>query len=100
PVEPFVEGKPGKHVRAAIDEARRRGLDPDVGPFATTVEGEAADVVDALAAITGAAIEAGATRVAVSLARTDAKPDRAGGRPGPRMLDRLIAEVERQLGGR
>jgi uncharacterized protein YqgV (UPF0045/DUF77 family) len=137
-IEPFDAGHPGPHVRAGIDEARRRGLDPDMGPFGTTVQGEAAAVLEGLAAIAGAAIEAGATRVALTVARQhdelghpflqaiaplaqalDARLVAAGDlAPGdiplafegevvgamrlPQahgMLDRLIAEVERELGG-
>ena len=37
-VEPFVEGRPGPHVKAAIDAASRRGLEVDVGPFSTIVD--------------------------------------------------------------
>ncbi len=32
-VEPFVEGRPGPHVAAAIDAARASGADVDVGHY-------------------------------------------------------------------
>lgn len=138
-VEPFVEGRPGRHVRAAIDEAHRRGLDPDVGPFATTVRGDSEQVLGAMAAVTAVALEAGASRVALHVSPTTDRPthpflaaldpvaealnatlvgaadlspgdiplsfegETVGGLRLPRasgMLDRLIAEVERELGAR
>lgn len=99
-VEPFVEGKPGRHVRAAIDEARRQGFEPEVGPFATTIEGPSDAVVAALSAITGAAFGAGASRVAVSVVRPDRLPANGAGQPRQRMLDRLMADAERELGAK
>ena len=38
-VEPFVEGSPGPHVTAALEACRAKGLEPDLGPFATTISG-------------------------------------------------------------
>jgi uncharacterized protein YqgV (UPF0045/DUF77 family) len=138
-VEPFLEGHPGPHVRAALDEARLRGLDPEIGPFGTTVDGDADEVLAGLAAIVGAAVAAGATRVALAVSRREAvsghpfldalaplaqaldarvvaagdlapgdiplvvEGEVLGGMRLPRvqgMLDRLIAEVERELGGK
>ena len=105
-VEPFHSGHPGPHVLAALDEARRSGLDPEMGPFGTTVEGDAAAIIAGLAAI-------------VTAARRRRRHPRGAGRDPQRrrardrhfstpsrslrvhgLLDRLIAEVERQLGGR
>ncbi|MDQ1369093.1 MAG: hypothetical protein QOF20_1446 [Acidimicrobiaceae bacterium] len=138
-VEPFLEGSPGPHVRAAVDEARRQGLAPEMGPFGTTIDGEAARLLPGLGAIVGAAVDAGASRVAFAVSRRQAVPthpfltalaplaDALGAQvvpsddmaPGdvplafdgevlaairlPRargLLDRLIAEVERELGGK
>ena len=136
-VEPFVAARPGRHVRAAIDEARRLGLDPEVGPFGTTVVGERGAVLRGLAAIAGAAVDAGAARVSVSVTPVESETrhpflqaiapvarvldarivtaaevapgdiplvfegEALGGLRLPRangMLDRLIAEVEHELG--
>jgi uncharacterized protein YqgV (UPF0045/DUF77 family) len=138
-VEPFVDGRPGPHVRAALAEARRQGLQAEMGPFATTVDGEAEEVLAGLAAIVGAAVDAGATRVALAVSRRDGRPEHPfldalvpvaealdarvvtpdelasgdiplafegavlGGLRLPRghgLLERLIAEVERELGGK
>lgn len=62
-VEPFREGEPGPHVRAAIDRLVADDLPVDVGPFGTTVGGEAAEVLPALARALGAALDAGASRI-------------------------------------
>ncbi len=66
-VEPFADGAPGPHVHAAVEAARIAGLMPEVGPFATSVTGEAAAVGEAIRALITAAIGAGATRVAISV---------------------------------
>ncbi|MDQ1421873.1 MAG: hypothetical protein QOJ52_3835, partial [Acidimicrobiaceae bacterium] len=73
-VEPFLEGSPGPHVRAAVDEARRQGLAPEMGPFGTTIDGEAARLLPGLGAIVGAAVDAGASRVAFAVSRRQAVP--------------------------
>jgi uncharacterized protein YqgV (UPF0045/DUF77 family) len=138
-VEPFVDGRPGPHVRAALAEARRQGLHTEMGPFATTVDGEAEELLAGLAAIVGAAVAAGATRLALAVSRHDRRPEHPfldaltpvaealaarmvapeelaagdiplafdgevlGGLRLPRahgLLERLIAEVERELGGK
>lgn len=136
-IEPFIDGHPGPHVQAALAEARHLGLPTEVGPFATTVDGEADDVLGGLAAIVGAAVEAGAIRVALAVSRLDARLDHPfldavvpiaealdarivrpeelaagdvplvfegevlGGLRLPRahgLLERLITQVERELG--
>ena len=68
-IEPFVEGEPGPHVRAAVDAARQSGLTVDFGPFGTSVSGEDGPVLDAVDGILRAATAAGATRVSLQLAR-------------------------------
>jgi len=68
-VEPFVEGAPGPHVRAALDAASQAGLDVDFGPFGTTVAGDDDAVLAATDRILRAAIEAGASRVSLQLVR-------------------------------
>jgi uncharacterized protein YqgV (UPF0045/DUF77 family) len=138
-VEPFVDGRPGPHVKAALEAARSSGFDPEMGPFGTTVDGERDQVLAGMAAIVGAAVDAGASRVALAVSRREPLPGHPfldaiaplaqaldarlvpagdvapgdiplvfeglvlGGMRLPRvhgMLDRLIAEVERELGGK
>jgi uncharacterized protein YqgV (UPF0045/DUF77 family) len=71
-IEPFVEGEPGPHVRAAVAAAEGSGLSVDFGPFGTTVAGDDAAVLDAVDGILRAAVAAGATRISLQLARPDA----------------------------
>ena len=136
-IEPFVDGHPGPHVQAALAEARRLGLQAAFGPFATSVEGEAGEVLTGLPQIIGAAVDGGATRVTLAVSRLDQPPphpfvqalspvaealdarnvppdevapgdvplafegELLGGLRLPRahgLLDRLVAEVERELG--
>jgi uncharacterized protein YqgV (UPF0045/DUF77 family) len=70
-VEPFVEGAPGPHVRAALDAAEQAGLDVDFGPFGTTVAGADGAVLAAADRILRAAIDAGASRVSLQLVRSE-----------------------------
>lgn len=66
-VEPFVDAEPGAHVQAAIQAVRALGLEPDVGPFATVVTGEADAVTAAIEAMLQAARLAGADRVSLQI---------------------------------
>jgi uncharacterized protein YqgV (UPF0045/DUF77 family) len=68
-VEPFVEGEPGPHVRAAVEAAERSGVTVDFGPFGTTVSGDDEAVLTAVARLLRAATEAGATRVSLQVVR-------------------------------
>jgi uncharacterized protein YqgV (UPF0045/DUF77 family) len=74
-VEPFVEGDPGPHVRAALaaaeDAAARTGLRVEFGPFGTSITGAGRAVLDALDAVVRAAVTAGATRVSLQVSRHD-----------------------------
>lgn len=66
-VEPFVDGNPGPHVTAAVEAVRLSGLDPEIGPFATAVRGDAIAVTDAVLAMLTAARRAGAQRVSLQI---------------------------------
>jgi uncharacterized protein YqgV (UPF0045/DUF77 family) len=68
-IEPFVEGSPGPHVRAAVDAAEAAGLQVEFGPFGTAMSGDDGMVLTAVDAVLRAAIGAGATRVSLQLAR-------------------------------
>lgn len=64
-IEPFHEGKPGPHVRAAVEAAEALGAEVDFGPFGSSCRIAAEQV----AAVTGAILEAafanGATHVSL-----------------------------------
>ena len=77
-VEPFVEGRPGPHVTAAVEAATSSGADVEFGPFGTTCRA-ADDVMPGIVgAITAAAFANGATHVSLHLARLAAGPRPAG----------------------
>lgn len=69
-IEPFVPGAPGPHVISAIEAARATGAVVEVGAFGNVVTGGDEAVLGAIEAATRAAIQHGATRVAVQVART------------------------------
>ncbi|MEM7096337.1 MAG: helix-turn-helix domain-containing protein [Actinomycetota bacterium] len=93
-VEPFVIDEPGSHVLAAVDVARDAGLDPDMGPFATSATGSIDDVIDAVADLLRASFADGASSVQLRVDLGDRAP-----KPGLHdALDRMIADVEREIG--
>ncbi|GAA2165316.1 helix-turn-helix domain-containing protein [Pedococcus bigeumensis] len=108
--EPFhgEDGQLPEHVTASADALRYAGLAPDLGPLGTSVEGEADQVVDALSAALKEALAHGATRVTLVVGDIDATTDHPDGPPAAAGasstdltdgLSRLIADVERELGG-
>ncbi len=64
-IEPFVEGHPGPHVRAAIEAVGALGVEVEVGPFGTSCTASTELVADLVAAVTRAALEHGATHVSL-----------------------------------
>ena len=70
-VEPFHAGEPGPHVTAAFDAATAAGLDVEIGPFGTAIEGTDEVVVETVATILRASLAHGATRVSVQVETTD-----------------------------
>jgi uncharacterized protein YqgV (UPF0045/DUF77 family) len=70
-VEPFTEGRPGPHVRAAVDAVADRGLAADMGPFSTSADADTDAAPDAVAGLLRAAFAEGATRVSLQVTRLD-----------------------------
>ena len=70
-VEPFVEGRPGPHVLAAVSAVESLGFAVEFGPFATEFSGEDLRVVAAVEALIRDAYGHGATRVSVHVERVD-----------------------------
>ncbi len=68
-VEPFKEGTPGPHVQAAVTAFSDAGLEPEVGPFATTASGDIDGAAEATSAMVREALRAGATRIVLRLER-------------------------------
>ncbi len=71
-VEPFREGQPGAHVAAGVDAVRDAGMQPEIGPFGTAVEGEVAAVAAVLGAVVERAFDAGASRLTLHVTATPA----------------------------
>ncbi|MDH3706194.1 MAG: helix-turn-helix domain-containing protein [Acidimicrobiia bacterium] len=93
-IEPFVEGRPGPHVQAGVAAVDR--LEPDIGPFGTTIEAPVDDVAAAIADLIRAALDNGGTRIQLLVERGRlAEPARLGDLHGA--LDRMIAAVEQEL---
>ena len=68
-IEPFVEGRPGPHVTAAIDAARHRDIEVEIGPFGSSCTVAIEGVGALVAAVSDAAFSNGATHVSVHVAR-------------------------------
>lgn len=66
-IEPFVEGRPGPHVTAAIDAAEALGHAVEVGPFGSGCIVPAERTADVVAAVVRAALEHGADHVNVDV---------------------------------
>jgi uncharacterized protein YqgV (UPF0045/DUF77 family) len=80
--EPFhgEDGQLPGHVTAAAEALRAAGLAPELGPLGTSVTGDSAAVVPALANALRAALDNGATRVTLQLEQSDGieQSDRMG----------------------
>jgi len=71
--EPFVgEGEVPAHVTHSAALLTEAGLDADLGPFGTSVEGDDRVLLPALTDVLAAALASGATRVTLQVDRRDA----------------------------
>ena len=96
-VEPFTEGRPGRHVEAAIDEAAARGLEVQVGPFGSVAHGDLEALIDAAGPLLRSALAAGADRISLHLTTGPTQPAIGLGNLH-NALSRMIAGVEGELG--
>lgn len=64
-VEPFKENDPGPHVLAAIEALTDAGLDPDMGPFASTASGAVDAAITGISDAIGRAIALGASSLQI-----------------------------------
>ncbi|HTH04566.1 MAG TPA: hypothetical protein VL916_01800 [Ilumatobacteraceae bacterium] len=70
-IEPFHDGNPGPHVRAAVDAAEALGASIDFGPFGSSCVVPDATAADVVAAVVGAAFANGATHVSLHAERVE-----------------------------
>ncbi len=71
-IEPFKEGVPGVHVEAALRALHEAGYTVELGPFGSSLEGEAGDVMEALNRAFTAAMTSGASRITLTLESDEA----------------------------
>jgi uncharacterized protein YqgV (UPF0045/DUF77 family) len=64
-IEPFNEGNPGPHVRAAVEAAEALGVEVEFGPFGSSCRVAPNRVAEVSGAILGAAFANGATHVSL-----------------------------------
>ncbi len=64
-IEPFHEGKPGPHVRAAVTAVEALGVEVEFGPFGSACTVSQAQVAEVSGALLAAAFANGATHVSL-----------------------------------
>ena len=94
-VEPFVEGKPGDHVTAAVEAFSSRDIEVDVGPFASMASGSLEAIGQAVSALVVDAISAGATNINLQVA---SDPSALTGVTLHGALDAMLLAAEREFG--
>lgn len=70
-VEPFVEGRPGPHVLAAVGAVEALGIAVEFGPFGSSFEADQTLAGRAVGALLDAAHAHGASHVTVHSAQVD-----------------------------
>lgn len=70
-IEPFVEGRPGPHVTAAIEAVRRIADDLEIGPFGSSCTIAPDRLAELLATLGGTAFDGGATRLTIQVIADD-----------------------------
>ena len=96
-VEPFSEGAPGAHVRAAIEAFERRGLDVELGPFSSVTAGDVEAVAAAVAEMVRGAMTSGATSIRLHIG---ADPTTLSVGPLHDALGSMIRAAERDIGAK
>ena len=94
-VEPFVEGEPGNHVRAAIEAVEEVGLDVELGPFSSLASGDLTTIADGVRGMIIQSLRHGATTIRLQVA-PDVEQLSVGTLHDA--LDGMIRDAERELG--
>ena len=81
-IEPFVEGKPGRHVVAAVEAASDLGAFVEFGPFGSSCTVHDALMPDLVAAVIRAAFTNGATHVNLDVSVGDMSGGDVSGESG------------------
>jgi uncharacterized protein YqgV (UPF0045/DUF77 family) len=72
-IEPFVEGRPGPHVVAAVAAVEDLGVTVDFGPFGSSCRAEPGLMADVVATVVRVAFANGATHVSMHVAVSEAE---------------------------
>ena len=76
-IEPFVEGHPGPHVRAAVDAVEALGVAVEFGPFGSSCRTASTTMSAVAAAIVQEAFANGATHVSMHVSAVQLANDAA-----------------------
>jgi len=90
-IEPFDEGNPGRHVTEALSAVEATGLSVNMGPFGTSIDGTTEEVSEAVHAALAASLAEGATRVTVTVTKTDPNAESIAQHP---VLQALLPVLE------
>ena len=71
-IEPFHEGNPGPHVRAAVEAAEALGAVVEFGPFGSSCQVTQAQLAEVSGAVVAQAFANGATHVSLHVERVAA----------------------------
>jgi uncharacterized protein YqgV (UPF0045/DUF77 family) len=71
-IEPFREGNPGPHVRAAVEAAEALGVTVEFGPFGSSCQVTQAQLAEVSGAVVAQAFANGATHVSLHVERVAA----------------------------
>ncbi len=82
-------------MKAAVDAFGRRGLDVELGPFASLTEGDAGDIAEAVADMIRDSMAAGATSIRIHIGSDPAKLSVG---PLHDALSSMIRAAERDIG--
>ncbi|NNE96520.1 MAG: DNA-binding protein [Acidimicrobiales bacterium] len=95
-VEPFVEGRPGPHVDAAIDAFAAKGLNVEMGPFSSSSAGDIDAIAEAVGAMIRSSMKAGASAIRIQVGARREDLDAVGSLKNA--LNDMIRAAERELG--
>ena len=70
-IEPFHEGNPGPHVRAAVEAAEALGITVEFGPFCSSCTVQQSQLAEVSGAIVAEAFAHGATHVSLHAERLE-----------------------------
>ncbi len=95
-VEPFQEGNPGPHVKAAVAAFTDLGLDVELGPFSSSAQGDIDAIADAVSGMIRSSMRSGASSIRIQLGANNSDLDGIGSLQNA--LTDMVRVAERELG--